>query len=1153
MPSKALRVVFAFLSLWFVAASASAQVTVSGVVQSGLSAPIANTLVEFTQGPSVVGSDVSALDGSYSVALPAGVYSLRVTPPGGSGFLPQTQNDINLDQNETLDIILVAQALIELYSGKVVTRSGAALSGATVELTGQDGFRQATTDAAGEFEIESSPTSGQRHFVQKSSSSGNHWRIYFPDVDLSAGPVSGVTLEIEDRVLTGVVTGPSNEPIADASVRLAQEIAYAGMRASGSSSESSTVTNAQGEFAIAAFPGSGSLEIVPPTDALKPSEVPVTIPDQVADPSPVPIQLEAIVRETYSGKVVDRAGTGLAGLEVEVSGEDTYHQVETNSAGEFVLMSTATLATRHFVQGSTSSGDNWRIYFPDVDLSNGPVTNVVIPIENRALAGVVTDPGGQPVADVNVEWEQDVDYAAADRGNARSRTTTNASGEFELEVFPGEGELYFAPPEATNLQTRSLEVVVPDQDADPTPVSVALEAVVRETYSGKVVDRNDAPLSGATVEITGEDTWHESVTDGQGDFTIQSTPTPFQRHFVQKSSSSGQNWRIYFPDVDLSQGPVTGVTLKIENRVLTGVVSDPDQRPVANAEISWDQEVDYPGISRGNASHRVNTNAQGQFTLDAFPGIGELHASLPSSDRYAPFSVSDVEISEDQSFAILVQFSTEATNGTVPAGGTVSSDEEGDGATEGDPLETGITLPAGGTASIQEHAISLSPPSGVVFLTQQISISAPAATAEMPYTIEFTIDASRIPAGVAAADLQVFKNGAQVERCVGAAGTALPDPCWSDKTLLPGGDVHITVLTGTASEWNLGVADPDGPCGNDAVDSGEDCDDGNRESGDCCSSTCTYETIGASCNDGDLCSTGDACDGAGECESGSTVVTCSAMGECHEVGVCNPETGTCSNPPKTAGAPCGSSEDNACTDADTCNGAGLCLANDVAACCLEAADCDDGLDCTTDTCGSNNTCGHAIVAGCCDDETDCNDNDACTTDSCNGESNTCSNTEISGCCLIDADCDDDNACTTDSCDASDRTCEHEDVDDCCTDDSQCNDQDPCTTDQCTNTACRHVEISSCEPEEDDAGTPPEPIDAAVEPEPEPDSGTARPDSGSPSERDAGDDAGVDAGSDADGEDGCQCRLSQQRQPVPVTLILFGFVAAVRLGRRRKRN
>jgi uncharacterized delta-60 repeat protein len=73
-------------------------------------------------------------------------------------------------------------------------------------------------------------------------------------------------------------------------------------------------------------------------------------------------------------------------------------------------------------------------------------------------------------------------------------------------------------------------------------------------------------------------------------------------------------------------------------------------------------------------------------------------------------------------------------------------------------------------------------------------------------------------------------------------------------------------------------------CGDAAVDPGEDCDDGNTDDGDCCSASCTFETTGSPCSDGDACTTGDSCD-AGVCESGAAV-TCALCESCDGIDGC---------------------------------------------------------------------------------------------------------------------------------------------------------------------------------------------------------------------------------------------------------------------------
>jgi len=78
-------------------------------------------------------------------------------------------------------------------------------------------------------------------------------------------------------------------------------------------------------------------------------------------------------------------------------------------------------------------------------------------------------------------------------------------------------------------------------------------------------------------------------------------------------------------------------------------------------------------------------------------------------------------------------------------------------------------------------------------------------------------------------------------------------------------------------------------CGNGTTEFGEQCDDGNQTTGDCCSATCQFETgTQAGCTDSDLC-TADACNGAGACihtpmpdSDGDTV--CDAQDACTNAG-----------------------------------------------------------------------------------------------------------------------------------------------------------------------------------------------------------------------------------------------------------------------------
>jgi hypothetical protein len=145
----------------------------------------------------------------------------------------------------------------------------------------------------------------------------------------------------------------------------------------------------------------------------------------------------------------------------------------------------------------------------------------------------------------------------------------------------------------------------------------------------------------------------------------------------------------------------------------------------------------------------------------------------------------------------------------VAAGGTVTSDTEGDGATSTDPLETSITSPVAGPVEVTETVILDPSTAGYSFFGQQVNITAPASTPENPLKFAFRLDPSLVPTGEDQDTVQVFRNGVKVDACTDQSGNAAPDPCVLKREALADGDIEFTVLTSRASHWNVGIAAQD--------------------------------------------------------------------------------------------------------------------------------------------------------------------------------------------------------------------------------------------------------------------------------------------------------------------------------------------------------
>jgi cysteine-rich repeat protein len=122
---------------------------------------------------------------------------------------------------------------------------------------------------------------------------------------------------------------------------------------------------------------------------------------------------------------------------------------------------------------------------------------------------------------------------------------------------------------------------------------------------------------------------------------------------------------------------------------------------------------------------------------------------------------------------------------------------------------------------------------------------------------------------IGAAGFGVDGNGTNDPNCaanqvVSADGQSQSAPPLPPPTHTPTRTITPTpTVTPTPTQTPTVTPTPD--CGNGVVEVGEQCDDGNKANGDCCTSTCQLDPADTPCTPDGLVCTNDVCDNAGTC------------------------------------------------------------------------------------------------------------------------------------------------------------------------------------------------------------------------------------------------------------------------------------------------
>ena len=380
-----------------------------------------------------------------------------------------------------------------------------------------------------------------------------------------------------------------------------------------------------------------------------PTVIGIGVAEQVAD-----VEVLISAGPTVSGGVVDETGAPVPNIAVSANGEGPGRGTEekTNAKGEFTL--TGLGAGRYFAlaMDDTFAPDG----FTPFEVRDADVKGLQIKV--RRAAQIVGHVEPRQVCEVSHE----IDPEEMGRGMPRflAPVTTGADGVFRIG------------PASSGKATLTARCARGDQGSMTVAVSVGMPEVVLNvkpgaSIAGRVVDGDAKPVGGVTVMATKQGPSQstmivngmvtsgvQALTSANGAFILHALPAgTYQLRVLDR----GRPVRLRGKPIEVTVGATdkkTGGEVAIDrpNGVIRGVVMGPDGKPLADAWVSVQQDLeamlegvmgerggdgppgertesrmvtvtsddgDSEGGGGGSVVPPVLTDAQGRFTIANLP------------------------------------------------------------------------------------------------------------------------------------------------------------------------------------------------------------------------------------------------------------------------------------------------------------------------------------------------------------------------------------------------------------------------------------------------------------------------------------------------------------------------------------------------------
>ena len=320
---------------------------------------------------------------------------------------------------------------------------------------------------------------------------------------------------------------------------------------------------------------------------------------QTTDTAATRYEFPKIVLKTadqkIAGRVVDAAGQPVARAQVNFYGDGQPNGfTNTDNQGHFAFNQVA--------DGRVNVQANLQGAFGNASVHAGD-TNVTIRINPNGVVrtamprvtttGKITDPSGAPAVGVSVR--------IIPGGGANANLKTDGEGRYSLSWQPLNGAVGLQYSLIARDAARNLAVVT-DVDPDTTNKDAQLQPGL--TLSGSVQDSAGTVVPGATVTCsanvgnTGFAIENRPIpVDAQGAFELTALPQAVRYNLSARAAGYGQATATLQPDQTRTDHvKVPPMILKVADKVVSGKVVGPDDKPVSGANVR------ATGVGQGTAA-----------------------------------------------------------------------------------------------------------------------------------------------------------------------------------------------------------------------------------------------------------------------------------------------------------------------------------------------------------------------------------------------------------------------------------------------------------------------------------------------------------------------------------------------------------------------